>query len=211
MDFFHLPPSGGTRYPKSRLARAGLVFLFALGCRAEAPPPVDAGPAPEPTPGAAEAPPAGPAANPPAIDIPNARRPWPGVLVGGQPTVEQLEAAARAGYRTIINLRAPGEQGGWDEVPKAAELGLRYEAIPIVGIEGLNAENARKLATIVDDPEALPVMVHCASGNRVGALFALKALHVDGEDAGKALAIGLEAGLTRLEGAVRERLNLPLQ
>lgn len=186
-----------------------LALLFALffGCRAETSPPVE--PQPAPASRIEQTPAAQPAADPLAIGIPNARRPWPGVLTGGQPTVEQLEEAARAGFRTIVNLRAPGEEGAWDEATKAAELGLRYAAIPIAGADGLTAGNAGKLAEIVDDPRDLPVMVHCASGNRVGALFAMKAFHVGGEDADSALAVGREAGLTRLEEAVKERLSPP--
>ncbi len=185
-----------------------LAFVLALGCRAEAPPPAAPEPAAEPAPPADDsAPPETAAIDPLAIDIPNAMRPWEGVLTGGQPTVEQIEAAARAGFRTIVNLRTPGEKGSWDEAAKVAELGLRYEAIPIAGADGLTAENATRLAEVVADPEARPVMVHCASGNRVGGLFAMKAFHVDGEDAERALAIGRESGLTRMEDVVRERLN----
>ncbi len=190
---------------KARPAWLAIILVLTLGCRAEAPPPADPGPQTAETPPAAPAPPPAAAA---AIDIPNARTPVEGVLAGGQPSVEQFEQAARAGYRTVVNLRAPGEKGSWDGAAKAAELGLRYVAIPIAGADGLNAENVRKLADIVGDPQALPAMVHCASGNRVGALFALKAFHVDGESAEDALAFGLEAGLTRMEDAVRERLNL---
>ena len=189
-----------------------LILVLMLGCRAESPPPAtgEAEPAssagPQSTPQATETtPPA--VAKAAAIDIPNAKMAAQGILVGGQPSIEQLDAAAQAGYRTIVNLRAPGEQGSWDEATKAADLGLRYVAIPISGADGLSAENARKLADIVDDPSALPAMVHCASGNRVGALFALKAHHVDGEAPENAIAIGLEAGLTKLEDAVRERLS----
>ena len=43
------------------------------------------------------------------------------INTGGQPTAEQLEAAARAGFRTIVNLRTPGEEGSWEEAPKAAD------------------------------------------------------------------------------------------
>ncbi len=185
-----------------------IVLVLALGCRAEAPP-ADPGPQTAEPPAATPAPPPAdpaPAVTATAIDIPNAKTPAEGILTGGQPSVEQFEQAAQAGYRTIVNLRAPGEEGSWDEAAKAEELGLRYVAIPIAGADGLNAENARKLAEVVDDPGALPVMVHCASGNRVGGLFALKALHVDGKSAEEALAVGRETGLTRLEDAVRELL-----
>lgn len=184
-----------------------LVPFLMLGCRAETPPPETSAPPPQATatpPVEADTESGAPAGE--AIAIRNAKTPAEGILAGGQPTVEQFEQAARAGYRTVVNLRAPGEQGSWDEAAKAAELGVRYVAIPIAGPDGLTADNARKLAEVVDDPEALPAMVHCASGNRVGALFALKAHHVDGESADSALAIGREAGLTSLEDAVKERL-----
>lgn len=139
-------------------------------------------------------------------DIPNALTPFEGILVGGQPTEEQIRALAAAGYRTIVNTRTPGEKGGWDEGPLAEELGLRFEMIPMAGAQGLTEENARRLAEILDADDALPALVHCASGNRVGGLFALKAFYVDGLDPEAALKVGLDAGLTRLEGAVRERL-----
>ena len=187
-----------------------ILLVLVLGCRAETPPSTEMPPTAE-APPAVETPPA--AETPPAtasaaeIDIPNARTPIDGILTGGQPSVEQFEAAAQAGYRTIVNLRAPGEKGSWDEAAKAEELGLRYVAIPIAGVDGLTTENARKLAEIVDDPQNLPAMVHCASGNRVGGLFAMKALHVDGQDAEQALASGREAGLTKLEAAVTELLS----
>ncbi len=197
------------------MPKIALFLVLMLGCRAESPPPAAGeaeAPRSPPSAGAQSTPPVTETAPPAlmdaaAIDIPNAKMPVKGILTGGQPSVEQLDTAAQAGYRTIVNLRAPGEQGSWDEAMKAAELGLRYVAIPIGGADGLSAENARKLAEIVDDPSALPAMVHCASGNRVGALFALKALHVDGADAENALTIGREAGLTKLEAAVKERLT----
>ncbi len=180
------------------LMRIALALTLLLGCRGESPPAAVVEPVPE----------QGSASGPPLeIDIPNARMPSESVLTGGQPTERQLEEAARAGYRTVVNLRTPGEQGAWDETWKAAELGLRHVVIPIAGADDLTVENARKLADIVDDPQALPAMVHCASGNRVGALFAVKAFHLDGENAERALAIGREAGVTRLEEAVKELLS----
>lgn len=147
-------------------------------------------------------------AQPPiGIDIRNARMTSQSILVGGQPTLEQLAEAARTGYSTVVDLRPPGEHSDWDEATKATELGLRYINIPVAGADDLNAANAALLAEIVNDPASRPLMVHCASGNRVGGLFAMKALHIDGEDAASALQIGLDAGLTSLASAVEERLN----
>jgi hypothetical protein len=77
----------------------------------------------------------------------------------------------------------------------------------VAGTGGISAKNAKALAEVWKDPENLPVMVLCGSGNGVGAIFALIAFHVDGEDPEKALELGLEAGLTSLESAVREKLQ----
>ena len=43
------------------------------------------------------------------IQLPNAKQPAPGLLTGGQPTEADLQAAAAAGYKTVINLR-PGSE-----------------------------------------------------------------------------------------------------
>ena len=55
--------------------------------------------------------------------------------------------------------------------------------------------------------EPVPVLLHCGSGNRVGALLALAAFHVDGRPADAALQYGLDSGLTRLEPVVRDHLS----
>ena len=56
-------------------------------------------------------------------------------------------------------------------------------------------------------PDALPAMVHCASGNRVGAMLALKAAWIDGASPEEALQLGVDAGLTRLHDRVATLLE----
>jgi uncharacterized protein (TIGR01244 family) len=51
-----------------------------------------------------------------------------------------------------------------------------------------------------------PVLIHCGSGNRVAALLALSK-SAEGADDEIAIEYGRQAGLTRLEGVVRERLE----
>ena len=99
----------------------------------------------------------------------------------------------------------PQERGAKKEDIEA--LGMRYVAIPVDGSEGLTIENAQFLAAALATSDA-PVIVHCGSGNRVGALFSLKALELDGKSAEEALAIGLAAGVTKMEPAVRDLLGL---
>jgi uncharacterized protein (TIGR01244 family) len=131
------------------------------------------------------------------------------VITGGQPDAAQLAALAEAGYRTVVDLRSPGEPYSREDEETALEsLGLAYVSIPVAGPEGLTEQNARALAAVLADEDAYPVAIHCASGNRVGALLALEAAWVDGAAAADALALGRAAGLTGLEPAVRKLLGL---
>lgn len=189
--------------PDRRLALLLLWTLIAIA------PPALAG---EPAAAQAQTAPAPAAPAAPAAEelLPNGRRPAPDLLTGGQPSPEQLEAIAAAGYRTIVDLRPEGEPGApADEAARAAALGLAYVRIPVAGAGDLTEEKARELDRVLDAEGAGPAVVHCASGNRVGALLALRAARLDGAAPEAALDLGLDAGLTRLEPAVRELLGLP--
>ena len=139
------------------------------------------------------------------IDFPNARAVTEGVISAGQPSVEQLKSAADAGVKTIVNLCVPGECG-WDEAATVKQLGMRYIAIPVCGAADINEANAKILHEVVEEPTNYPMVIHCGSGNRVGALFALKAFHAEGCDPEKAIEKGRLAGLTMLEPHVRQCL-----
>ena len=135
--------------------------------------------------------------------VKNGKMPMEGVLTGGQPTDEQLVALHDAGFATVINLRRPDERGTRGEAETVAGLGMTYVSLPVAGVEGLTEENATALAAALEKAER-PVLLHCGSGNRVGALLALEAYWLEGASAEEALEIGRKAGLTRMEPAVRE-------
>lgn len=40
------------------------------------------------------------------------------VTVSGQVTLEQLQQAAEEGFKSVLNLRSPGEEGFWAEEEK---------------------------------------------------------------------------------------------
>lgn len=48
--------------------------------------------------------------------------------------------------------------------------GLRYAWVPITPAS-FSLEDVQAVARVLDDPEAAPVLVHCSSGNRVGAVW----------------------------------------
>lgn len=144
--------------------------------------------------------------SPSTLDLLNGRTPAPGLLTGGQPTPEVLAKAASQGYRTIIDLRTPGEDRGYDEAAEVERLGMTYVTLAIGGAEALTAANAEALSAALNTEEA-PILLHCGSGNRVGALLALKAFHVDGSDADTALEFGRAAGMTSLAGTIEAQLK----
>lgn len=130
------------------------------------------------------------------------------IHVGGQPTPEELRQAATAGVTTVVNLRALDEPGVAEEAQLAQQLGVQYVAIPVSSAGDLTPAAARTLDEALSAAGDKPVIVHCASGNRVGALFAIRAHTVLKQSAEQALAIGKQYGLSRLEDAVRQQLGL---
>jgi protein tyrosine phosphatase (PTP) superfamily phosphohydrolase (DUF442 family) len=111
---------------------------------------------------------------------------------------------AKSGYVAVIDLRTAGESRGLDESTVVEDLDMDYVSLPI-GPDGISFENARTLDELIKGYED-PVLVHCGSSNRVGALLALRA-SLDGADDEAALAAGREGGLTRLEPTVLEVLK----
>jgi len=142
------------------------------------------------------------------LGLVNGRMPFPGIVTGGQLTEEQVDELSVLGFDVLVSLRPTGEgDAGWEEQYAAAH-GISFHRIPVAGPAGVSVENARRLASVLSTAGDRGVVVYCASGNRVGALFALKAHALDEMSAEQSLRIGREAGLTRLEPYVRELLGL---
>ena len=123
-------------------------------------------------------------------------RPVDGITAAGQPNRAALKVFANKGYSTVIDLRTEGENRGFREAEFVEKLGMEYIAMPIDGSEEINFENARKLDELIRQADG-PVLVHCASSNRVGALLALRE-SLNGADDMSALRFGVEGGVTRL-------------
>lgn len=137
----------------------------------------------------------------------NMRRPAAFLSTGGQLSLPELKRAAELGVQHIINLRPASEDAGFDEDAVVAELGMGYCRIPIAGPADLNLANVEALDRQLAKAAGKPSIVHCASGNRVGALMALRAKWLHGADIEDALAIGRAHGLTAMEAQVRALLS----
>lgn len=129
-----------------------------------------------------------------------------GITSSGQPDEAALRVFADAGYAAVIDMRGPDEDRRLDDERGAVEaLGLDYVPFPITSRDEINFDAARELDAVIESIDG-PVLLHCGSGNRVGAMLALRH-SLNGADDDEALAHGKDAGLTRLEPLVRERLG----
>lgn len=132
----------------------------------------------------------------------NFNTPAENLLTGGQPSLLELKQFKNSGVTTVINLRGPDEDVPFNEKLEAEALGLEYVSLPISGAADVTPENARKLHELLAGFESENVLLHCASGNRVGALLAIRAHEIEGKPANESLQFGRAAGLGSLEEKV---------
>jgi uncharacterized protein (TIGR01244 family) len=103
--------------------------------------------------------------------LPNYRLVRPGLATGGQPSPEGLASLPAMGFKTVISLRPDAEDPlAAKERSLVAQAGLRYVQVP-VRPETFSLADVAAVQKVLDDPAASPVLLHCSSGNRVGALW----------------------------------------
>ena len=100
--------------------------------------------------------------------VPNMEVLADGIIGGGAPDLKALETIQENGFKTVIDLRTPGE-GIAEEEQKVQELGMTYINIPMSSREASD-EQVAKLASVLTE-DAYPVLMHCRSGGRVDALW----------------------------------------
>lgn len=130
--------------------------------------------------------------------------PVDGLTSAGQPDEAALGIFAEQGYTTVIDLRTAGEDRGMDEAKVVEGLGMEYISLPI-GRDDISFDSARSLDTLIAEADG-PVLVHCGSANRVGALLALSK-SLEGADNETALEHGRNGGMTSLESTVKKALT----
>jgi len=122
--------------------------------------------------------------------------------------LDQLSHAKGGGFRAVLNLRTVTDQAGFDERSEVERLGMKYLHIPAATANELTHEAASRLGAALSDKNDFPILVHCGSGIRVGAPFALRAVRMDGASTEDAMKIGREYGLTKMEDDVRRILEV---
>jgi uncharacterized protein (TIGR01244 family) len=119
------------------------------------------------------------------------------VACAGAPSLEAIPELKRLGFAAVINFRLADEPGADVEAEGDAvrRAGLKYIHVPFNTASPDPAAVAAFLKAVVD-PANQPVFIHCGSANRVGAMWLIKRVVVDGWDVEKATTEANAIGLT---------------
>ena len=119
------------------------------------------------------------------------------VACGGATTPEAVPELKKMGFASIINLRLPSEPGAnvEGEAAAAKTAGINFYNIPFSG-QSPDPKAADEFLATVTAKSNEPAYIHCAAGNRAGAMWMIKRLVVDHWDTEKAFAEATALGLT---------------
>ena len=135
-------------------------------------------------------------------------RPDENTIVCGALDDEKVAALAAAGVELVINLQ-PDDELSFDERAAVERAGMHYEQLPISGVEDLKQLKILAFDNILRQHHGKKIAMHCGSGNRAGAVMALRAGWLRGRKMDTAMERGRSHGLTKLAEEVHNRLLVP--
>jgi len=92
------------------------------------------------------------------------------IYLAGQPSPEDLPLLRAEGIRTIISLRHKKELS-WDEANAVEQSDMNFIHVPFGAAQQLKPEIFDKVLKILRDKKQGPMVLHCGSANRVGAIW----------------------------------------
>lgn len=92
------------------------------------------------------------------------------VYLAGQPGPQDFAIAQNMGVRSVINLRHASEVPDFNEQREVEALGMTYIHIPWKGEGELTDDVLDKGRAALNQAPA-PIMLHCATANRVGPIW----------------------------------------
>ncbi|MEO1070102.1 MAG: protein tyrosine phosphatase family protein [Cyanobacteria bacterium J06638_6] len=105
----------------------------------------------------------------------------------------QIQQAAEAGYKSVLNLRSPQEEGTLaDEQAQVEAAGLSYVNLPVKP-NGITPDLTDQVLQALDDLPK-PMLAHCRTGVRAGAMALIYLATRSGMDAATALTTSQENG-----------------
>ncbi|WP_041757697.1 beta-lactamase hydrolase domain-containing protein [Psychrobacter arcticus] len=135
-------------------------------------------------------------------------RPDENTIVCGALDDEKVAALAAAGVELILNLQ-PDAELCFDERTAVERAAMQYEHLPINGAADLKQLKILAFDNILRQYHGKKIVMHCGSGNRVGAAIALRAGWLRGRKMDTAMERGRSHGLTKLAEEVHNRLLVP--
>ena len=93
-----------------------------------------------------------------------------GVFLASQPKSEDFKLAQEGGIKTVINLRKKDELD-WDEEALIKKLRMEYHNPGFKSPAELTDEVFDAARKVLNNKENMPILIHCASANRVGAIW----------------------------------------
>ncbi|MBL8766903.1 MAG: hypothetical protein JNL94_06050 [Planctomycetes bacterium] len=118
------------------------------------------------------------------------------VYFAGLPTRGGLATAVDDGVTTVVSLLPEAEERRvlqFDEAAEVARLGARFVRIPVTA-ESFSAADVDAFANAWAESEG-KVLLHCASSNRAGGMWAAYLIRHASIPQGEALGAGMNAGL----------------
>ncbi len=140
-----------------------------------------------------------------AVEIPNFTILSDQVAGGGYIGADQVAELPEKGYTTIINLRYPTESGVAEEAAAAHEAGIAYYSFPVSGGD-FTLETADAIRKVIAEQDG-HVLLHCASGGRVSAVWALVRALDEGLPPEEAARISNEEGCRPIPQSMQDRVR----
>lgn len=122
----------------------------------------------------------------------------------GQPKAEDLALLPALGVRTVVNLRPAKEQVDFDERTAVEGLGLTYANVPFGSPAELADSHFDEVRRLLGASRG-PLLLHCASANRVGAVWIPFRVLDQGVELEAAVAEAKEIGLKSPELEAKAR------
>jgi protein tyrosine phosphatase (PTP) superfamily phosphohydrolase (DUF442 family) len=126
--------------------------------------------------------------------IPNYGEPLPGLLTSGQPGQGHFKDLAAQGVKTVIDIRDAMEPRPFDEPALVRGLGMKYVN---VSVRQGALDDAMMDATLdaIRQNDGEPLLLHCASANRVGGVLIPYFMIDKGMSEEDAVAAAMKVGL----------------
>jgi uncharacterized protein (TIGR01244 family) len=116
------------------------------------------------------------------------------VACAGETPPSAMAELKELGFNAVINFRLANERGATVAAGQAAAqaVGLKYYHLPF---RDPTADIVETFLETVSDPSNQPVYIHCTAANRVGAMWLIKRVKLDGWAVDDAIAEAEMVGL----------------